>query len=253
MPDTATYTMRCGTSGSVRTGPQVPGTPAGTAPMDAPPAHWNDAADVGQLKPAHASAVKVLPRPHVEMVMGWPSGTSGPRSIAKMALGPSGNVALPQVTPDHSSGDVTVMDTLRDALKTPVSVAAMGSRLPQTGLDVGVGVDVGDAVIEAVALVVGDGVPPCVSVDVMDAVADEEGVMDDDSDGSTVKSTDAVGVAVDDADAVSEPVDVGVAPVDSDAVAVELGVTVDVGVMVGCVYVTRTLKEPDAEKPAAST
>jgi histidinol dehydrogenase len=112
---------------------------------------------------------------------------------------------------------------------------------------------VADAVTEAVAVVVGDGVPPCVSVDVMDAVADEEGVMVDDSDGSTVKSTDAVGVAVDDAEAVSEPVDVGVAPVDSDAVAVELGVSVDVGVMVGCVYVMRTLKEPDAEKPAAST
>ena len=170
-----------------------------------------------------------------------------------MALGPSGNVAAPQVMPAHSVGDVTVMATVRDALKTPVSVAAMGSRLPQTGLDVGVGVDVGDAVIEAVALVVGDGVPPCVSVDVMDAVADEEGVMVEDSDGSTVKSTDAVGVAVDDAEAVIEPVDVGVAPVDSDAVTVELGVTVDEGVMVGCVYVTRTLKEPDAEKPAAST
>ena len=219
MPDTTTYTTRCGTSGSVTTGPQLPGTPAGTLPMDAPAAHWKDATDVGQPKPAHMSELSALPRPHVEMVMGWPSGTSGPRSITKTALGPIGNVAAPQVTPGSSKGDEVVMETLRDALKAPVSVAAKGSRFAQMGLNVAVGVD----------------------------------VMLDDSDGSTVKSTDAVGVAVVDADAVSEPVDVGVAPVDSDAVAVELGESVDVGVMVGCVYVTRTLKEPDAEKPAAST
>ena len=185
--------------------------------------------------------------------MGWPRGVSGPRSIVKTTLGPGGNVAVPQVTPDHSVGDVAVIETLRDTLVTPVSEAARGSWFTQTGLGVGVAAVVGVGATEAATVMVGDGVLPCVSVAVMDAVADEDGVIDDDSDGSTVKSTDAVGVVVDDAEAVLEVAPMGVAPVDSDAVAVALGVSVDVGVMVGCVYVTRTLKEPTSEKYAAST
>jgi len=169
------------------------------------------------------------------MVMGCPIGTSGPRSIVKTALGPSGYVASPHEPPDHSSGDVTVMGTLADAPAAPVSEAAKGSRLAQMGLKVGVAVCVGVGVMEAVAVIVGDGVAPCVSVDVMDAVADEDGVMVDDSEGSTVKSTDALGVAVYDAEAVIEAVGVGVAPPDSVEVGVVLGVSDDVGVMVGCV------------------
>ena len=142
--------------------------------------------------------------------MGWPKGTSGPRSMAKTTLSPITNVAEPQVPFDHSMGDETVIAALRDVFVGPASMAAIGNRLPQTGLDVDVGVDEGLEMAEAVAVIVCDGTPPCVSVVEMNAMSDEV------SQGSSVKSTDAVGEDVVDADAEIEPVELGAAPDDSE-------------------------------------
>ncbi len=85
------------------------------------------------------------------------------------------------MTPDHKVGDEVVIVTLRDVLKGPVIVVAIGTRLLQTGI--GVAVDVVEArlgMAHVVEVVVGVGILPCDSVAVVDAVKD--GV----SEGSTV-------------------------------------------------------------------
>ncbi len=85
------------------------------------------------------------------------------------------------MAPDHKVGDEAVIVTLRDVLKGPVIVVAIGTRLLQTGIGVDVEVaEVRLGMAHVVVVVVGVGILPCVSVAVVDTVTD--GV----SEGSTV-------------------------------------------------------------------
>ena len=104
----------------------------------------------------------------------------------------------------------------------------------------GLGVPVGDAdrLVDAVRL----RVPAREPVAVPDADAEEEAV----SEGSTVKSTDAVGVGVSEAVPEGEAVGGGVAPEERVLCGVPDVVAVPEGVGVGSSYVTRTYMVPAA-------